>query len=304
MKPPLAAIVGPTASGKSRMAIEVCLALHANCEIVSCDSMAVYRGLDVSADKPAPTQRRGVPHHLFDVADPTEEFTAARYRELARAAIASIHERGNLPVLVGGSGLWFRAVVDDLSLAPTDPSVRRRLEDDDPDELYASLLSADPASAERIGRSNPRRVVRALEIMELTGRPPTELRGEWQRREGPYRLAAVGLTWDRARLLELAERRVDDELEAGLVEEVRRLAETGLSRTAKQALGVKEILEHVEGRLSLPEARALLVRNTKRFVRRQLSWFRADPRIEWVDASQLGWEGARQRIVDRFRALL
>jgi tRNA dimethylallyltransferase len=300
----LLALLGPTASGKTRMGVEVALALHGEghrVEIVSCDSMGVYRGLDIAADKPDAAQRRGVPHHLFDIVEAHETFTAVEYRRHARRTIADVHARGGIPMLVGGSGLYFRAVVDDLEFAPTDPAVRERLEASDPHALYERLRAADPESAARIDPRNVRRVVRAVEILELTGRAPTELRGSWDHREGPYAVAAAALRWDREVLYARAAERVHRELAAGLVAEVQRVRPGGISRTAEQALGVKEILEHLSGRLTIKEATELLVRNTKNFVRRQLAWFRADPRITWVDASALGWDGARDALVAHYR---
>ncbi len=297
----LLALVGPTAGGKTQMSIEVARAIG-NVEIVSCDSMAVYKGFDIAADKPTTDQRGDVPHHLFDIVEPSEGFTAVKYRDRARAAISDIAARGATPMLVGGSGLYFRAVVDELAFAPTSPEVRSRLEAEDPAALLARIREADPASAARLDPRNVRRIVRAAEILELTGQPPTELRGDWEKREGLYDLSVVALTWDRPLLLERAERRVHVELEAGLVEEVACALQRGISDTAMQALGVKEIVEHVQGRMTLEEATTRLVRNTKRFVRRQISWFKADPRVEWIDASELGWDGAREAIVKRFSA--
>ena len=299
----LLAIVGPTASGKTRMGVAVALELG-NAEIVSCDSMAVYRGLDIAADKPTEDERRGVPHHLFDMADPSEDFTAVQYRSLARSVIADITERGAIALLVGGSGLWFRAVVDDLEFAPTSSDLRRRLEVMDPAVLYERLKSADPERAAAIDPRNTRRIVRAVEILELTGRPPSELRTSWEQRCGPYELAVCGLTWNRNELFARAADRVRREIEAGLVDEVERAKVRGISRTAAQALGVKEMLEHIDGRMTLDEAAAVLTRNTKNFIRRQLSWFGADPRVTWVNASELGWDGARSEIAERFRRAL
>lgn len=303
----LLALVGPTAAGKSRMGVEVARELGTEgttVEILSCDSMAVYRGLDVAADKPPEADRRGVPHHLFDLAESDEEFTAVRFRDAARRTIAEVQGRGSVPLLVGGSGLWFRAVVDELEFAPTDRNVRRHLAARDPEELYARLVRIDPEGAERIDPRNARRVVRAMEIHELTGRPPSELRRSWDRYESPYDLAVVGLTWSREELRDRAVERVHRRLDAGLLEEVDQVRRRGLSRTALQALGVKELLEHLEGRLGFEEAVELLERNTRTFVRRQLSWFRRDPRIVWVDVSELGWEGARRRILERYREVL
>ncbi len=303
----LLALVGPTAAGKSRMAVEVARELGAEgtrVEILSCDSMAVYRGLDVAADKPAEADRGGVPHHLFDLADPDEEFTAARFRDAARGTISEVQRRGGIPLLVGGSGLWFRAVVDELEFAPTDRDVRRRLATQDAGELHARLARIDPEGAERIDPRNARRVVRAMEIHELTGRPPSELRRSWDRYESAYDLVVAGLTWSRDDLRERAAERIHRRLDAGLLEEVEEVRRRGPSRTALQALGVKELLEHLEGRLGFEEAVELLERNTRTFVRRQLSWFRRDPRIVWVDVSELGWEGARRSILERYREVL
>lgn len=299
----LLAIVGPTASGKTRMGIEVALALRDaghDTEIVSCDSMAVYRGLDIAADKPTEEERGGVPHHLFDVAHPSEDFTAVQYRSLARAAITEIGERWAVALLVGGSGLWFRAIVDDLEFAPTSAGLRRQLEAMDPAALYERLKDADPERAAAIDPRNARRIVRAVEILELTGRPPSELRTNWDTRSGPYEATVCGLTWDRTTLFERARERVDREIAAGLVDEVKGALPGGVSRTARQALGVKEILDYIEGRCTLDEARLTLVRNTKNFIRRQFSWFRADPRVEWINASELGWDAARDRVISRF----
>ncbi len=299
----LRCLVGPTAGGKTRMAVEVALALRDrgfDAEIVSCDSMGVYRGLDVVADKPSMEERRGIVHHLFDVADPNEDFNAPRYRTLARAVIDDIASRRGVPMLVGGTGLYFRAVVDELEFAPTSPEVRARLETEDPDALYERLRERDPASAQRLDPRNVRRVVRAVEVMELTGRPPSELRTSWERGGGPYDLVVAGLTWDRATLLRRGEERVQREIDAGLVDEVARVGPANFSRTARQALGVKEMIPLIDGDVGIETAKAVLVKNTKTFIRRQLSWFQADERVEWVNASELGWDRARERITKLF----
>lgn len=303
----LLAILGPTAAGKTRMSIEVAEVLADGghpVEIVSCDSMAVYRGLDVVADKPPPAERARVPHHLLDVVEPATEFTVVEYRDLARSVIDGIVARGAAPMLVGGSGLYFRAVVDELSFAPTSPELRARLEREEPERLFARLRAADPAGADRLDPRNVRRVVRAVEVLELTGRPPSELRGEWDDPVARYDLEAAGLTWDREELFARVEERAQRMIGGGLLEEVRTARGAGLSRTAGQAIGVKECVAVLEGSSSIEEASAELVRNTKAFVRRQISWFGADERIRWVDVSGLGWEAARGEIVARFvRAL-
>lgn len=289
------------------MSLEVAQALGGSghrVEIVSCDSMAVYRGFEVLAAKPSPEERARVPHHLLDVADTTDDFTVVSYRELARGAIADIASRECVPMLVGGSGLYFRAVVDDLEFAPTSPEVRERLSKEDPDELYERLRAEDPAGAEQLDPRNVRRVIRAVEVLELTGRPPSELRGDWGRRESRYPLTALGLEWSREMLFTRVDERVREQVANGVVEEVRRASERGLSKTSAQALGVKEIGAYLDGSANLDDAAAALVKNTKAFIRRQVSWFKADPRIEWIDAGELGWEGAREAMVEGFAAAL
>ncbi len=285
------------------MGIEAALALGTrghDVEIVSCDSMAVYRSLDIVADKPSAADRSGVVHHMIDVVDPWEPFTAVTYRDLARGVIDEILERGAFPLLVGGSGLYFRAVVDDLEFAPTSPEVRSRLEKEPPDDLMERLRAADPITAARLDPRNTRRIVRAVEVLELTGRPPSELRDAWDRSGDRYDLAVAGLTWARDELLKRAAERVHREVEAGLLEEVRGVRPEMMSATAAQALGVKEMIPVLAGRQTMDEASQMLVRNTKRFVRRQISWFGADPRVVWFDASALGWDGARAEIVELF----
>ena len=198
--------------------------------------------------------------------------------------------------------MYFRGVVDELTFAPTSADVRARLEREDPDVLHARLREADPAAADRLDRRNVRRVVRAVEVLELTGRPPSERRVEWEHRSSPYDLTAIGLTWNRDELFRLVEDRVRRQLAAGLLEEVRTVGATGLSKTSSQAIGVKEFDAYFAGESTLEVATADLISNAKALVRRQLSWFSADPRIEWVNASELGWEGARERIAERFGA--
>lgn len=297
----LLALVGPTAAGKTRMAVEVATRLSRRVEIVSCDSMAVYRELDIVADKPSETERDGIPHHLFDAVGAGEEFTVVEYRERARAQIERIHADGGVPMLVGGSGLYFRGVVDDLEFGPTSPEARERLEREDPRVLLETLRRADPQGAARLDPRNVRRVVRAAEVLELSGRTPSQTAQAWSRRESRYALTVAGLTWARSDLYRRVEERVDRQLASGILEEVAGVLD-GLSRSSAQALGVRELGAVVRGEWSHEHARYELVRNTKAFARRQLSWFRADPRVEWVDASQLGWEGARDRLVELFSA--
>ena len=285
------AVIGPTAVGKSGTALLVAEALGA--EIVSIDSMQVYRGMDIGTDKATGEMRRRVPHHLLDVRDPSHDLTVAEFQDLARDAIAEINGRGKLPLLVGGSGLYFRAVVDELEFPPRSPEVRTalegRLELEGVEKLYAELVRVDPAAAAKIEPGNARRIVRALEVIELTGRPFSE-NDAWDRFESIYDLRAAGLELPREDLYERVSARVSRMLERGLVEEARAVAASGMGATARQALGYRQILDAGEG-ADPDELHGEIVRATKRFARRQLSWFRADPRIEWFEASDPGLVG-------------
>ena len=280
---PVVAVVGPTAAGKSTLALE--LAHRLGGEIVSADAMAVYRGMDIGTAKPSAAERAVVAHHLVDVADPDEEFSVARFQPLARRAIGEVLGRGRVPILVGGSGLYFHAVVDEFVFPPTDAAVRARLEREadsaGPAALYARLLQADPVAATRIQPMNARRIVRALEVLALTGRPFSSFRAAMDAPVSRYRLVALGLDPAPEVLRARITARVQTMAAAGLVDEVRALANAPLSRTARQALGYKELLDALaEG--SAPEA-ALdqVVRRTYAYARRQLAWFRRDPRIRW-----------------------
>jgi tRNA dimethylallyltransferase len=281
----VAAIVGATAVGKSSISLELAEALDS--EIVSVDSMQVYRGMDVGTDKPTPEMRARVPHHLLDVFSSSHELTVSEFQSHARAAIADITARGRLPLLVGGSGLYFRAVVDDLRFPPRSPVVRRELEEElealGPEALHDRLARLDPDTAAKIATSNVRRTIRALEVIELTGRPFSE-NDSWDVYDSVYELAAAGLERERTALYERIERRVDEMLRRGLVDEVRSLEHEGMSRAAKQALGYRQVLK-AEGGDSELTLREEIVAATKRFARRQESWFRSDPRVVWFDAS-------------------
>ena len=278
---PVLALVGPTAAGKTEVALEV--AERLNAEVVSADAMIVYRGMDIGTAKPTPEERARVPHHLVDLVDPGEEFSVARFQPLARAAIADVLGRGRVPLLVGGSGLYFHAVVDEFVFPPTDPAVRARLESEAAEaglaELYRRLAAADPPAAARIQPGNLRRTVRALEVIELTGRRFSSFRAAMDDPVSRYRLTVLGLDPgpERARVAE----RVAAMAEAGLVDEVRRLAERPLSRTARQALGYKELLDAMDEGTPPAEALAAVVRRTRTYARRQLAWFRRDPRVRW-----------------------
>lgn len=280
----VAALVGPTAVGKTSTSLD--LAERLGAEIVSIDSMQIYRGMDIGTAKVSGSDRERVAHHLLDLFDPAREVSVAEFQSLARAAIADVAGRGRLPLLVGGSGLYFRAVVDDLEFPPREPSVRKSLEQEaedlGPEALHARLEEIDPKAALRMEPTNTRRIVRALEVIEITGRPFSD-NDSWERFGSRYDLSVAGLASSRDRLFERIARRVDEMFDRGLVDEARALAESGMSRTARQALGYRQVLD--SDREAGPEQlRDEIVRATKRFARRQESWFKTDPRVAWFDA--------------------
>ena len=292
-EPPLLALVGPTAAGKTEAGIAVAERLGA--EIVSVDSMLVYRGMDVGTAKPAPEQRARVPHHLLDVAEPSEPFSVARYQGLAREAVAEIRSRRRRVLLVGGSALYERAVVDDLGFPATDPVTRRDLEAEaavvGAAGLHERLAAADPAAAAKIEPANVRRTVRALEVAELTGQPFSSFAGGWEVYE-PDRVRAAGISMPAPVLRTRIEDRVAEMLERGWLDEVRGLVERGFGAwlTSAQAIGYAELARHLAGELTLDAAIAGTVKRTRVLARRQLAFFRRDPRIRWFEAGGAGAE--------------
>lgn len=282
------AVVGATASGKSAVALALARARRPEVELVSADSMQVYRGMDIGTAKPSPAERAEIPHHVVDLADPDEEFSVARFQAAVAAALAGIEARGRRAVLVGGTGLYLRAVLDDLRLPGRWPGVRAGLEAEaDTAALHRRLARLDPPAATRMEPGNRRRIVRALEVTLGGGRPYSSYGpGLGSYPPTPFRL--VGLRVPRPELDRRIERRLAAMVGAGLVEEVRRLVEAhpgGLSRTARQALGYREILGHVVDGRPLEDCLADALRRTRRFARRQEAWFRRDPRIAWHDAT-------------------
>jgi tRNA dimethylallyltransferase len=284
--PKVIAVVGPTAAGKSDLGVAVARELGG--EVVNADSMQLYRGMDIGTAKLTEAERQGIPHHLLDVWPVTRTANVAEYQRMARAEIDRLLAAGRTPVLVGGSGLYVRAAIDALEFPGTDPAVRARLEAELAERgsgpLHARLAAVDPLAARNILPSNGRRIVRALEVVEITGRPFTaNLPGH----DAVYDTVQIGVDVPRPRLDERIALRVDRMWEAGLVDEVRRLAAEGLrdGLTASRALGYQQVLAFLAGEGTEDEARLETVRATKRFARRQDSWFRRDPRVHWLAAA-------------------
>jgi tRNA dimethylallyltransferase len=277
------AIVGPTASGKSVLALELARRSPGT-EIVSIDSMQVYRGMDIGTAKPTPAERAEVPHHLLDIADPSEDFTVALFQQAFEEAIADIERRGRRALLVGGTGLYLRAVIDGLAIPGQYPEVRREL-DAEPDTaaLHRRLTELDPVAAGRMQPNNRRRVVRALEVTVGSGRPFSSY-GPGLDAYPPTPFRQIGLQVDPHVLRHRIAARYEQQIAAGFLDEVRALHDrpAGLSRTARQALGYKELLAHLDGECDLQTALDTAISRTRRFARRQRVWFRRDPRIEWV----------------------
>nr|WP_202539231.1 tRNA (adenosine(37)-N6)-dimethylallyltransferase MiaA [Streptomyces sp. SID8379] len=284
--PRVIAVVGPTAAGKSDLG--VFLAKELGGEVVNADSMQLYRGMDIGTAKLTPEERAGVPHHLLDIWDVTEAASVAEYQRLARTEIDRLLAEGRWPVLVGGSGLYVRGAVDKMEFPGTDPEVRARLEAElerhGSGALHTRLAAADPEAATAILSSNGRRIVRALEVIEITGKPFTaNLPGH----DSVYDTVQIGVDVERPELDERITTRVDRMWAAGLVDEVRALETEGLreGRTASRALGYQQVLAALAGECTEDEARAETVRATKRFARRQDSWFRRDPRVHWLSGA-------------------
>jgi tRNA dimethylallyltransferase len=284
MRVSVIAVVGPTAAGKSALSIALAQTLQG--EVVNCDSMQLYRGMDIGTAKLTVAEREGVPHHLLDIWPVSMPASVAEYQRLARAAIDDITRRGRVPLLVGGSGLYQRAVLEDFEFPGTDATVRARLEQElaqvGPAVLHARLHSQDPVAAEKILASNGRRIVRALEVIEITGRPFTASLPD------PVPVyPSVQVAVDRADLGVRVEQRVAKMWSDGFVAEVRGLLPEGLrdGRTASRALGYQQVLAYLAGECTEAEAFTATVLGTRRFVRRQRSWLRRDPSVRWLDGT-------------------
>lgn len=288
MEARLLCLLGPTAVGKTEIAIQ--LAQRLNAEIVSVDSRQIYRQVDIGTAKPTSDEQQAARHHLIDCIDISQPFSVADYQSLADAAITDIQSRGKQVLLVGGAGLYFRAVVDGLFEGPdADTALRERLEQEAAQRgvnvLHERLRACDPASAERIHPNNLVRVIRALEVYELTGTPMSEHQQQWHQENQRYPFTAFCLTMPRALLYRRIERRVDVMLANGLIAEVESLLAAGYARdsVALRSFGYKELIAYLDGECTYLEAVEQLKQNTRRFAKRQLTWFRKDTRIEWVD---------------------
>ena len=282
-------LAGPTASGKSSVA--TVLAGQLNGEIISVDSMQVYRGLDIGTAKPIPEERARLPHHLIDVVDLTEHFDAAKFVSLAGLAVAEIQSRGRTPIFCGGTGLYFKAWLEGLGDAPpSDATLRAALEATPLGELLSELERADPTTFARIDRQNPRRVIRAIEVIRLTGKPFSSQRAAWTANPGQPAPAFFALRREASDLQRRIDRRVDAMFQLGLMEETRGLLQKGLEQnpTAMQAIGYRQVVEHLRGERSLVQTIELVKIRTRQFAKRQMTWFRRQSAIEWINVAPSG----------------
>lgn len=298
MKKPLIVLTGPTAVGKTSLSIS--LAKAVNGEIISADSMQVYKGMDIGSAKIRKEEMQGVTHYLVDILEPEEEFHIVKFQELAKAALEEIYAKGKIPILVGGTGFYIQAVTRDIDFtqAEQETSYREELEqfakEKGAEYLHEKLREVDSKSAENIHANNVKRVIRALEFYHQNGTPISEHNEEQKQQTSPYNLAYFVLTAPREILYERIDRRVDQMMEEGLLEEVKSLRECGCHRgmVSMQGLGYKEILAYLEGEYPLEEAVRILKRDTRHFAKRQLTWFRREQDVIWVDKEQFHWNEA------------
>ena len=304
-KTPLLIVAGPTATGKSDSAVE--LALRMNGEVISADSMQVYRGMDIGSAKVTVEEMRGVPHHLIDCADPSENWNVVRFQKEARRAVQDIASRGRLPILCGGTGFYIQALLYDIDFTQMDENtpLRDRLSalaaEKGPEAVHALLLEKDPASAAAIHPNNLKRVIRAIEFMEESGGSIAAHNSQQRERESAYRSVFFVLTMDRARLYERIDRRVDIMMERGLVEEVARLRAMGIQRdsTSMQGIGYKQVYGYLDGEYDLEEAVRLIKRDTRHFAKRQLTWFKREKDVIWTNLDRFE---NRQQMWDHMQA--
>lgn len=295
---PLIVLTGPTAVGKTKLSLELARAVDG--EIISADSMQVYRHMDIGSAKISPAERQGIPHHLIDILDPWEAFSVALFQMRCKECLAEIYGRGKIPILVGGTGFYIQAVLKDVDFVENQDNAAYREElerlakEKGDGYLHALLAQADPASAEAIHPRNVKRCIRALEYFHLTGERISEHNAREREHSSPYNVCYFVLNDDREKIYARIEKRVDEMLEQGLLEEVQRLKGMGCHKgmVSMQGLGYKEILACLEGETTLEEAVRLLKRNTRHFAKRQLTWFRREADVVWVDKSEFGYDQA------------
>lgn len=300
-KRPLVIITGPTASGKTALSIE--LAKQIGGEIISADSMQVYRHMDIGSAKVTKEEMDGVPHHLIDVLEPSEEFNVVRFQEMARKAMEEIYERGKIPIIAGGTGFYIQALLYDIDFTETDEnnSIREELEQkarmEGASALHAMLKEIDPESAEAIHENNVKRVIRAIEFYRQTGKKISDHNRQEREKSSPYQFLYYVIDLPRELLYSRIEQRVDQMIEQGLVEEVKALQAMGCTRdmVSMQGLGYKEILDYLNGQLTLDEAVYVLKRDTRHFAKRQLTWFRRERDVRWLELETLA--GSREKML-------
>lgn len=294
-KKKLIVLTGPTAVGKTKLSIQLAKAIGG--EIISADSMQVYRGMDIGSAKITEEEKEGIPHYLIDVLDPSEEFNIVLFQQLAKEAIKQIHEKGKIPILAGGTGFYIQSVLYDIDFSEHDEKdgIRDELEaiakeEQGPHRLHERLKEVDPESAKIIHENNVKRVIRALEFYEETGMRISEHNKEQHQKESPYDVSYFVLNDDRPKVYERIDKRVDLMIKAGLVEEVRRLKEQGCRRdmVSMQGLGYKEILDYLDGEIPLGEAIYRIKRDTRHFAKRQITWFKRERDVVWLDRSAYG----------------
>ena len=296
MKKPLIVLTGPTAVGKTSLSISLAKAVGA--EIISADSMQVYRHMDIGSAKIRREEMEGIPHHLIDILDPREEFHIVKFQELARKAMEEIYGRDHIPLLTGGTGFYIQAVTRDIDFtqAEQEKDIRSSLEElaekEGCERLHEMLLKVDPLSAREIHAHNVKRVIRALEFYQQNGFPISRHNQEQKEKESPYNLACFVLNAPRPLLYERIDQRVDQMMEEGLLEEVRRLKDMGCRRgmVSMQGLGYKEMLDHLDGLTSLEEAVTILKRDTRHFAKRQITWFKREPDVIWINKEEYGFD--------------
>lgn len=298
-KRPLIVLTGPTAVGKTALSISLAKAVGG--EIISADSMQIYKYMDIGSAKIMPEEMAGVPHYMVDVLEPTEEFHIARFQEMAKAAMEEIYSRGHIPILVGGTGFYIQSITKDIDFTENDGDLTYRHElesfakEHGAEELHSRLKEVDPKAAEEIHANNIKRVIRALEYYHQTGTPISQHNEEQKQKESPYDLTYFVLNDIRSRLYERIEKRIDLMLEHGLIEEVTNLKNRGYTRdmVSMQGLGYKEILAYLDGEITLEEAIYILKRDTRHFAKRQLTWFKREQDVIWVNKNEFDYDDER-----------